>query len=297
MTGDNFQHGFAEVNKIRLHYASYGKGPLMMFLHGFPEFWAAWESQLIEFGSEYRAVAPDLRGFNLSSKPGDPGQYNINYLIADILGLIDHLEHERMILVAHDWGGSVAWTFAVKYPERLEKLVIINSPHTGTFARELLENPAQFQASQYMNMFRKSDAEEIISQNNFAYLKEALFEGQSKWEISDELLRRYIEVWSQPGTLTGGLNYYRASFLHPPETDREKEIIRKIADLPKENFMVKVPTLVLWGEQDEALLPGLLCGLEEYVNDLTVKRIGDGSHWVAHEQPKNINKYIREFID
>lgn len=279
-----------------MHYVTHGKGPLIMFLHGFPEFWAAWENQLIKFGRDFQAVAPDLRGFNLSSKPREPEQYHINSLVGDIIGLMDHLGHNRMVLVAHDWGGGVAWTFAGQHPERLEKLVIINSPHTGTFARELLKNPKQREASEYMNMFRHADAEKILSENNYAYLIEKLTTGSSKWKMSDEQRKQYIEAWSQPGALTGGLNYYRASLLHPPTSPQEEQIIQKIADLPRETFAIKVPTLVLWGEQDEALLPGMLNGMEAYIADLTIKRIPDGSHWVIHEQPELINNHIRKFI-
>lgn len=296
MAKDTFNHQYADINNIQIHYVTHGNGPLIMFLHGFPEFWAAWENQLAEFGHDYHAVAPDLRGFNLSSKPQDPGQYHINNLVGDIMALMDHLGHDRMILVAHDWGGSVAWTFASQHPERLERLIIINSPHTGTFARELLKNPEQREASEYMNMFRQADAEKILSENNYGYLVEKLFQGKSKWKINDEQLQRYIDAWSQPGALTGGLNYYRASLLHPPTSKGEEVIIRKIADMPKETFAVKVPTLVIWGEQDEALLPGMLKGMEDYIDELTIERIPEGSHWVIHEQPELINYHIRRFI-
>jgi pimeloyl-ACP methyl ester carboxylesterase len=290
------QSQFAEVNGIRLHYASVGQGKLVMFVHGFPEFWYEWEKQLVEFGQDYQAVAPDMRGYNLSSKPSDVEKYHVKNLIEDLRALAEHMGHEKFIMVAHDWGGAVAWSAAMRHPQLLEKLIIINSPHPAVFARELLNNPDQQKASQYMLMLRSAEAERVLSENNFARLKDVLVQFGSKWEMTDEKRQKYIEAWSQPGALTGSLNYYRASPLYPPTSKSDEEQISSILNLPKEMFAVKVPTLVIWGEQDRALLTGNLDGLEEYVEDLTVKRIPDGTHWVIHEQPELVNSLIRDFI-
>jgi pimeloyl-ACP methyl ester carboxylesterase len=290
------QSQFAEVNGIRLHYASVGQGKLVMFVHGFPEFWYEWEKQLVEFGQDYQAVAPDMRGYNLSSKPSDFEKYHVKNLIEDLRALAEHMGHEKFIMVAHDWGGAVAWSAAMRHPQLLEKLIIINSPHPAVFARELLNNPDQQKASQYMLMLRSAEAERVLSENNFARLKDVLVQFGSKWEMTDEKRQKYIEAWSQPGALTGSLNYYRASPLYPPTSKSDEEQISSILNLPKEMFAVKVPTLVIWGEQDRALLTGNLDGLEEYVEDLTVKRIPDGTHWVIHEQPELVNSLIRDFI-
>ena len=204
----DFQSQYAEVNGIRLHYVSIGEGKLIMFVHGFPEFWYAWEKQLIEFGQDYQAVAPDMRGFNLSSKPAEIEKYHVNDLIEDLRALAEHLGHEKLIMVAHDWGGAVAWSAALRRPEMLEKLIIINSPHPALFARELLNNPDQQKASQYMLMLRSAEAERVLSENNFAALMTVLVQFGSKWEMSEEIRSKYIEAWSQPGALTGSLNYY-----------------------------------------------------------------------------------------
>ena len=292
----DFQSQYAEVNGIRLHYVSIGEGKLIMFVHGFPEFWYAWEKQLIEFGQDYQAVAPDMRGFNLSSKPAEIEKYHVNDLIEDLRALADHLGHSKFIMVAHDWGGAVAWAAAMRHPEMLERLIIINSPHPAVFARELLNNPDQQKASQYMLILRSAEAERVLSENNFAALMTVLVQFGSKWEMSEEIRSKYIEAWSQPGALTGSLNYYRASPLYPPTSKSDEEQINSILNLPNEMFAVKVPTLVIWGEQDQALLTGNLDGLAEYSEDLTVKRIPDGTHWVVHEQPELVNSLIREFI-
>jgi pimeloyl-ACP methyl ester carboxylesterase len=290
------QSQFADVNGIRLHYASIGRGKLVMFVHGFPEFWYEWEKQLVEFGQDYQAVAPDMRGYNLSSKPADVEKYHVKNLIEDLRALAQHLGHEKFIMVAHDWGGAVAWSAAIRYPELLEKLIIINSPHPAVFARELLNNPDQQKASRYMLMLRSAEAERVLSENNFARLKDVLVQFGSKWEMTDEKRQKYIDAWSQPGALTGSLNYYRASPLYPPTSKSVEEQISSILNLPKEMFAVKVPTLVIWGEEDRALLTGNLDGLEDYTEDLTVKRIPDGTHWVIHEQPELVNSLIRDFI-
>jgi pimeloyl-ACP methyl ester carboxylesterase len=184
----------------------------------------------------------------------------------------------------------------MRYPEWLEKLIIINSPHPAIFARELLHNPDQQKASQYMLMFRSSEAERLLSENNYAGLISIVTQFGSKWEMTDSVRSRYIEAWSRPGALTGGLNYYRVSPLYPPISKKDEEKIKDILNLPHELLAVKVPTLVIWGESDQALLTGNLEGLEEYVSTLTVRRIADGSHWVTHEQPELVNSLIRDFL-
>src|SRR3984893_7533210 len=288
------KHAYAEVNGVRLHYVTAGKGKLIIFVHGFPEFWYEWKNQLAEFGRNYQAVAPDMRGYNLSSKPAEVDQYQIKYLVEDLRALAEKLGHKKFILVAHDWGGAVAWAFAIAHPDYLEKLVIVNAPHPGVFQRELRENPAQQKASQYMLMFRSAQAEQILSANNYAALVQAVLgEGLKTGAFTEADKQAYIEAWSQPGALTGGLNYYRAARVGPPTGD-DKQGTNFAAGL--RSLEVNVPTLVIWGEKDTALLTGNLEGLDKFVPNLTIKRIPDGTHWVIHEKPTLVNEYIREFI-
>ncbi|HEX5733666.1 MAG TPA: alpha/beta hydrolase [Blastocatellia bacterium] len=288
------KHEYADVNGVRLHYATAGKGKLIMFVHGFPEFWYEWKNQLAEFGRDYQAVAPDMRGYNLSSKPADVEQYQVKYMIEDLRQLAEKLGHKKFTLVAHDWGGAIAWAFAIAHPDYLEKLVIINAPHPGVFQRELRDNPAQQKASQYMLMFRQERlAEQTLSANNYAMLVQiVLGEGLKQGFFTEEDKKAYIEAWSQPGALTGGLNYYRAARIGPPAAGSEAK--GDMASMP--SLEVKVPTLVIWGEKDTALLTGNLVGLDKYVPNLTIKRIPEGTHWVIHEKPALVNSYIREFI-
>jgi pimeloyl-ACP methyl ester carboxylesterase len=288
------KHAYAEVNGVRLHYARAGEGKLIVFLHGFPEFWYAWKEQLEEFGRDHLAVAPDMRGYNLSSKPVDVEQYQISYLVEDLRALVEHLGQKRLVLVGHDWGGVVAWFFAIQQPEYVEKLVIINAPHPAVFQRELSQNPAQQQASQYMRVFRGPEAEKLLSADHYAPLVDSVLEeGLKQGRFTEEDRQAYLEAWSQPGALTGGLNYYRAAQVGPPAGEGEKP-----APLAPEgaSLVVKAPTLVIWGEQDPFLLTGNLVGLEQFVPDLQIRRIPDGSHWVVHEQPAVVNAAIRGFV-
>jgi pimeloyl-ACP methyl ester carboxylesterase len=281
-------------NGTRLHYAQSGDAarPLVLFLHGFPEFWAAWEPQLGEFGRDHHAVAPDLRGFNLSDQPPEVEKYRAKHLVEDLRQLIAHLGHSRCVLVAHDWGGAVAWNFAALYPQLVERLVIINSPHPALFQRDLAGDPEQIAASAYMNLLRSPRAEGLLAEDDYTRLIKLIGGiGQNMQWFTPELQARYKECWRHG--ITGALNYYRASPLFPA-TDTEPGA--KAVTIPRELVTVKRPTLLIWGMRDEALLPGLLEGLEDYVPDLRIERIEEGSHWVAHEQPERVNALIRGFM-
>lgn len=293
---ETFRSQYVEVNGITMHCVSSGEGGMMLFLHGFPEFWAAWENQLTAFGKNHHAVAVDMRGYNLSSKPSGVEAYRMANLTEDLRALMDQCGEDRCILVGHDWGGSVAWNFAMRHPQRVERLVVINSPHPVMFARRLLNDPDQQRASRYMLKFRSPEAEEILSQNGFAQLIDTISGWGGNWEVPAAMRHRYIDAWSQPGALTGGLNYYRASPLFPPESEVDIKRIRKFLNMPQEMFKVRVPTLVIWGERDRALLTGNLEGMTDCVEHLTVERIPDASHWVVHEQPETVNGLIRRFI-
>lgn len=290
------QHDFAEVNGIKLHYAHAGSGPLLLFAHGFPEFWYAWRRQLEEFSRTHRVVAPDLRGYNLSSKPKEVRQYELPQIIADLRGLARHLGYERFTLVGHDWGGVACWTYAMAHPEDLERLIIINSPHPAVFRRELRENESQRRASRYMLFFRSRVAEPALSAFRYAALvRTVLSNGLKRGYFNKEDRARYIEAWSQPGALTGGLNWYRAARVGPPQDEKDKEAVeQRFAALPDPT--VRVPTLVIWGEQDRYLLTGCLNELDQYVPKLQVRRVPDATHWIHHEQPQLVTKYIREFL-
>lgn len=284
-------HQNVDVGGLKLHCAVAGKpgAPLMLFLHGFPEFWAAWRKPMAYFAARgWLCVAPDLRGYNLSDKPAGVDAYKAKHLVNDVLALGAHYSPERkFVLVAHDWGGAVAWAVAIGHAQRLAKLVMINSPHPYAFWRELSNNPAQQKASEYMNVFRLAKAERVLSDNGYARLLAAFHHLSPEWRAE------LVAAWSQPGALTGGLNYYRASPLYPATAEDPGA---KKLQFRAQDFMVRVPTLVLWGERDTALLPGLLDGLDACVPDLKVVRSPAASHWIVHEQPDLVCSEIEEFL-
>jgi pimeloyl-ACP methyl ester carboxylesterase len=295
-----FKDKYVEVNGVRLHCVTAGKGPVILFLHGFPEFWYEWKDQLAEFGKDHLAVAPDMRGYNLSDKPAELDQYKMATLVEDVRALGDHFSHgKKFVLVAHDWGGAIAWAFAIAHPDYLDKLVIVNAPHPGVFARLLASDPAQQQASQYMLMFRSPQGEQNLSGNNYAGLVSVVLgSGLKSGAFTEDDKQAYIKAWSQPGALTGGLNYYRANEVGPPAAGQSGTGATSSGTfgVAPGALTVKVPTLVIWGEKDTALLTQNLDGLDKFVPQLTIKRIPDGSHWVIHEKRDEVNADIREFI-
>jgi epoxide hydrolase 4 len=292
------KENYVRVNGVRLHVVTAGKGPLILFLHGFPEFWYEWKNQLPEFSKDYLAVAPDMRGYNLSDKPEPLTQYKMNVLVEDIRALADHFSHQKkFVLVGHDWGGAVAWAFAIQHPDMLDKLVIVNAPHPGIFGRLLASDSAQQQASQYMLMFRSPQAEQNLAANDYALLVRIVLEtGLKNGVFSEDDKQAYIKAWSQPGALTGGLNYYRANEVGPPASGQTVSEAHGNFAVDPSNLTVKVPTLVIWGEKDTALLVQNLDGLEKFVPQLTIKRIADGFHWVIHEKRAEVSAAIRDFI-
>ncbi len=263
--------------------------PRLVFLHGFPEAAFVWDDMLAHFGDRYRCIAPNLRGYERSSAPDEVEAYRPRHLVADIAALVDALGGGPLeALVAHDWGGALAWNFAVQHPARLKRLVIINAPHPGTFLRELQHNPAQQVASAYMNRLREHDAEAFFAEDDFRRLWQ-LFTGMgaaAAW-LDEAAKAQYRAVWQRG--LRGPINYYRASPMFPP-TAGDASVMT--LGFPPEFVTVKVPTTVLWAEQDRALLPGLLDGLEAFVPDLRIVRFAQATHWVVHEEPQRVAEEI-----
>lgn len=292
----DIRHTNVITNGIRLHVAETGApdAPLMVFLHGFPEFWYAWKRQLADFAPTHLCVAPDQRGYNLSEKPWDVAAYRAKHLIRDVLGLADHYGREKFTLVAHDWGGAIAWAFAMMHADRLDKLVMINSAHPATFQRDLAINADQIEASQYIRMFKTPEAEATLMANDLAGLWGRFEPLMAAGKFTDADKAAYFANWREPGSLTGGLNWYRASpFEYPVAGDVKAEA----PELDRQKYSVNVPTLIIWGEQDTALLPSLIDGIEEYVPDVTIRRVPHGSHWVVHEEPEQVTAWIREFLE
>jgi epoxide hydrolase 4 len=273
--------------------------PVMVFLHGFPEGAFVWDGLLEHFAAKgYRCIAPNLRGFEKSSAPADAAQYRAKFLVQDITALIaiESPSQPLACLVAHDWGGAVAWNLANQLPQLMQRLCIINSPHPGTFLRELRESPAQQAASAYMNFLIRPDAEKLLAEDDYRRLWEFFTNmfaatGNHAW-LTDEVKAQYRSVWDHG--LTGGCNYYRASPIRPPTASDPGA---NAVTLPREMLTVTLPTLVIWAMQDIALPPALIDGLEDYIPKLQVQRVADATHWIVHEQPERVIQLLASFMD
>ena len=256
--------------------------PLLVFLHGFPEGAFVWDELLLHFAGRYRCVAPNLRGFERSSSPQAAQDYRAKHLVADIEALIAHCGGPAAALIAHDWGGAVAWNLAVQRPASIERLVIINSPHPATFLREMQRNPAQQVASAYMNFLCRPEAEALLAADDYArlwpFFRRTGEAAGPDW-LTDAVRDQYREVWDHG--LRGGCNYYRASPLRPPTADHDG--VLNVAFAP-EFVTVPVPTLVIWGEDDRALPVALLDGLEAYLPRGRIVRVPGATHWIVHER-------------
>lgn len=287
--------------------------PVLMFLHGFPEAAWVWDPLLAHFSQPenggYRCVAPNLRGYERSSAPDDVKAYRAKHLVQDIVALIGLESGKQPLsaLIAHDWGGAVAWSLANQHPERLRQLVIINSPHPGPFLKALQSDSAQQAASAYMNFLVRPDAAEQLAANDFERLLGFLdghdselpsltqapgaHPGEPARWLKPEVKERYRQTWRHG--LQGGLNYYRASPLRPATA---QDPGASAVQIPPEALHIGMPTLVLWAQDDIALLPCLTEGLAQHVPDLKLVPIAQATHWVVHEKPGRVIREIADFL-
>lgn len=271
-----------DVGELSLNVATEGDGPPVLLLHGFPEFWYSWRHQMSALAEAgYQAIAPDLRGFNKSDKPRGVRSYRTDHLERDLLGLLRALGHEKAHVVGHDWGGALAWSFAARHPERVEKLVVMNAPHPERMLRALL-TWRQLKKSWYMFFFQLPLLPERATRD--PHFMRRAFRGMAvhKTRFPDSDLVKFEEAYAMPGAATAALNWYRAAFRHP----------RVSASLPR----IQAPTLLIWGQQDRALGNELTEGLGRYVRDLTVHPIADASHWVQQDAPDEVNRALLGFL-
>jgi len=276
-------HGYINTNGLQLHYVTQGEGPLMLMLHGFPEFWYSWRHQIPVFAQNYQVVALDLRGYNDSDKPEAQSAYVMSEFIQDVEGVIRGLGYTTCTLVAHDWGGAIAWNFAYAHPDMVEKLIILNLPHPAKLT-EGLRTPQQLLRSAYMFWFQIPNWPELqLRKDNYAAIG-AIFSGTAfnKNAFTDTDINAYQDAAAKPGALTAMLNYYRNIF--PQIT------------FGKNWDILSVPTLIIWGEQDTALGKELTYGTEAYVKNLQIKYVSDSGHWVQQEQPEIVTRYMKEFL-
>lgn len=269
----------------------------IVFLHGFPQYSGAWTAQLDYFAQHYRVIAPDLPGYNLSDKPTDAAFYQIKNLIAVMAEFIAKINHDQPVyLVAHDWGGALAWPLCAFYPHLVEKLIILNAAHPSTFTREILTNPEQQRKSAYISDLIGDNAETLLTKDNFRFLKDLIKHDANHFPFSDEQLHAHGTSWQQPDAIASMLKYYQHMPLHQ-HSESKGAASKSTKSAPRiPNIIIKRPTLVLWGMNDAVFCPTLLTGLEDYVPTLTIKRFTNASHWLHHEIADEVNHHIEKFI-
>jgi pimeloyl-ACP methyl ester carboxylesterase len=282
--GAELREGYADVGDITLHYVEAGEGPLVVLLHGFPEFWFGWREQIAPLAAAgYRVVAPDTRGYNLSSKPDGVASYAVDLLADDISGFIRELGAESAMLVGHDWGGSIAWTIAMNHPEVVDKLAILNAAHPRRL-QEGLHHPSQLRKSWYFFFFATPGLpEEVVQARDWHFFRHFLEDANPPY--TQQEMDRYIEAWSQPGASTGMINYYRASVRESPKKAK--------ADI----HPISARTLVICGEADSYLGSELAEPEHDDVPNLDrVERLADASHWVHHDEAERVNELLIDFF-
>jgi pimeloyl-ACP methyl ester carboxylesterase len=280
------QHQFILTNSIQLHVVQAGpeSGPLVILLHGFPDYWRGWQMQLEALAEAgYWVWVPDQRGYNLSDKPRSTAAYRLDKLAADIIGLINAAGREKAMIVGHDWGAAVAWWLGIKHPTRVEKLVILNGPHPIVMARHMRRDLGQLGRSAYMFFFQLPWIPEWLSRlNNWRLVTNALRRTSRPGTFSEEMLAGYRHAWSQPGAFTAMLNWYRAIFRHPPSLGGEKRIT--------------VPTLLIWGTNDFALEREMAAPSIELCDRGQFVFFEEASHWVQQEEGERVNSLLLSFL-
>ncbi|GAB4358812.1 MAG: alpha/beta fold hydrolase [Cyanophyceae cyanobacterium] len=279
----HWQHGHVTTNGVRLHYVTQGEGPLLLLLHGFPEFWYSWRYQIPALARSHKVVALDLRGYNDSDKPTAVADYRMDLLVADTVGVVKALGYSRCTLVGHDWGGAIAWHVAADHPQMIENLIILNLPHPARMVQGL-RTPQQLLKSWYIFFFQLPWIPEWLLQwGDYRPIEMALLNSTvDKKAFSRADLDAYRTAAAKGGAITAMLNYYRGLFGG--------------GFLARPWPLLTMPTLLIWGEEDLFLGKELTYGTEQYVQDLQVRYIPQCGHWVQQERPALVNQYIQEFL-
>lgn len=273
--------------------AGHPTNPAIILLHGFPESHRTWRHQIADLAEDHFVLAPDQRGFAKSSKPEGVANYTPDKPVADMIALADHFDLERFTLVGHDWGGAIAWMAALNHPDRVARLIIVNAPHPFIFQKSLFDDMAQREASQYITAFRNTELEKHIDTIGLSAFFDGSFMRHTDFEKVKDEKPVYLDQWGQPGAMTAMLNWYRASAVQVPAMDGTPE---RPAFLDGPFPPLKVPTLVIWGLGDKALLPVQLEGLGALVPDLTVTRLEGVGHFAPWEAPEKVTGAMREWL-
>ena len=271
---ERVKHGFADSNGVKIHYATLGKGPLVVMIHGFPDYWYTWRYQMEALAEDHQAVAIDMRGYNKSDKPKGKEQYDMKFLIGDVLSVVKHFKKEQATIVGHDWGGSVAWGVAMAAPQVCDKLIILNLPHMRGLSRELANNPEQQKNSAYARAFQLPGAHLALTAK-----------GLSGWVKDPKARNRYIEAFKR-SDFEAMLNYYKQNYPRPPYKENTSPIVK-----------VKMPVLMFHGLDDKALLPGALNDTWQWLEkDLTLVTIPGADHFVQQDAAQKVSQTMKLWL-
>ena len=270
----DLKHGFADSNGVKIHYVTAGKGPLVVMIHGFPDYWYSWRKQIPELSKHFTVVAIDQRGYNKSGQPKGVENYKLDKLVGDVVAVVEHFKRKKAVIVGHDWGGMVAWAFAMQHPKRTDRLVILNLPHPRGLARELANNPEQQKNSQYARNFQKPGAAKVLKPEMLAF-----------WVRDPTARKKYVEAFKR-SSMEGMLNYYKANYPRKPYKK------------PKQTFpKVKCPVLMFHGLKDKYLLAGALNGTWNWVEkDLTLITIPSAGHFVQQDAADLVTKKMVRWL-
>ena len=271
---DRVEHGYADSDGVKIHYVTVGQGPFIVMIHGFPDYWYTWRHQMEGLSDDYQVAAIDMRGYNLSDKPHGVANYDVSLLVGDVAAVIRHLGHEKAIIVGHDWGGLVAWQFAMHLPAMTEKLIVLNLPHPRGLMRELANNPNQQQNSQYARNFQQPGAHEALTAEGLAF-----------WVEDVEAKAKYVDAFRR-SDFEAMLNYYKRNYPREPYQEDTSPLIK-----------VKAPVLIFHGLEDQFLLPGALSGTWQWVeSDLTLVTIPGAGHFVQHDAADLVTRTIKMWL-
>jgi pimeloyl-ACP methyl ester carboxylesterase len=271
---DPFTHGYADSNGVKIHYATMGSGPLVVMIHGFPDYWYTWRKQMEGLADRFQVVAIDQRGYNLSDKPSGVENYDVRLLVGDVVAVINHLGQQKAIVVGHDWGGMVAWQLAINVPQVVDRLIILNLPHPRGLSRELAHNPEQQKNSAYARRFQVEGAEKSLTA-----------EGLAGWVKDPDAKKQYVEAFGR-SDFTAMLNYYKRNYPREPYTEDTSPVKK-----------VQCPVLMIHGLGDTALLAPALNGTWDWVEkDLTITTIPGAGHFVQADAPDLVTRTMRAWL-
>lgn len=280
------EHQIVETNGIRVHVVQVGPvdGPLIILLHGFPEFWYGWKRQIDDLAQAgYRVWVPDQRGYNLSDKPSGAKSYTIDTLASDVIGLIAAAGKQKAVIVGHDWGAAVAWWTAATHPESVERLIVLNVPHPAVMKYFASHDFGQMRRSWYIGFFQIPLLPELVSRlGNWSMLTKTLTGTSRRGTFTDADLDQYRAAWSQPGAFTAMINWYRAAIQHPPKRSTQ--------------IRIAVPTLLIWGVRDRFLKREMAQPSIDLCDNGRVIFFEKASHWVQHEESKEVNQLLIRFL-